>query len=198
MLAAPLNAIVPVGLAVPDLVRRPSGWRFGFRWRTSGVHPTYAGSIPSVAGLHAADLSYALIAREIPSAGSAYTWLSEAIHPFAGFWIGILLLQTYLFCVILQPIVFGVFFNDLVASVFHLKIGFGTTMLGIIVPSLIVACLTYPGIQISARASLRLAVVEVLVVLALFCTILVVLIAHGRLEWTDVLQKSCQEEHCYA
>ncbi len=56
-------------------------------------------------------VSYALIAREIPSAGSAYTWLSEAINPFVGTWMGLLLLATYLFCVILQPILFGLFYN---------------------------------------------------------------------------------------
>ena len=132
-------------------------------------------------------VSYALIAREIPSAGSAYTWLSEAISPFVGFWVGILLLQTYLFCVVLQPIVFGVFFNDLLASLFHVQVGFGTTMLGVVVSSIGVASLTYPGIQISARASLAVAVVEVLVVLALSCTIFIVVAAHGQLELTPFL-----------
>lgn len=132
-------------------------------------------------------ISYALIAREIPSAGSAYTWLSQAISPFVGFWMGLLLLQTYLFCVVLQPIVFGVFFNDLVSSLFHVQIGFGTTMLGIVVSSIIVASLTYPGVQISGKASLVVTIIEVLVVLALSCTIFAGLTAHGQLQLAPIL-----------
>jgi putrescine importer len=59
---------------------------------------------------------YALIAREIPSAGSAYSWLSESINPFVGTWVGLLLVATYFFASILQPMLFGLFFNELLAS----------------------------------------------------------------------------------
>ena len=52
-------------------------------------------------------ISYALIAREVPSAGSAYTWLSEAVNARVGLWTGLLLLATYFFAVVLQPILFG-------------------------------------------------------------------------------------------
>ena len=59
-------------------------------------------------------VSYALVAREIPSAGSAYAWLSEAINPLIGSWVGFLLTATYFIAVVLQPILFSLFFNDLV------------------------------------------------------------------------------------
>jgi amino acid transporter len=124
--------------------------------------------------------SYALITREIPSAGSAYTWLSEAINPFVGFWMGVLLLETYLFCVILQPIVFGVFFNELLTTLFHWQTTFATSTVGVLVSTVIVASVAYPGIQISAKAAMVVAVIEVLVVLALSGTILAILFVHGR------------------
>src|SRR5579863_4975753 len=63
-------------------------------------------------------VSYALISREIPSAGSAYTWLSDSLTPEIGMWIGSLVAAMYFFAVILQPILFGLFFNDLLSSVF--------------------------------------------------------------------------------
>lgn len=128
-------------------------------------------------------VSYALIAREIPSAGSAYTWLSEAINPFVGTWMGLLLLATYLFCVILQPILFGLFFNELLISLFHLQTGYGTWMGGVLISTLIVALLAYPGIEIAAKSSLVLTIFEAAVVLALSCTILLFLLAQGRIEF---------------
>ncbi len=125
-------------------------------------------------------VSYALIAREIPSAGSAYAWLSEAVNPLIGTWVGILLLGTYLFCVILQPIVFGLFFNELLISL-HLPTSYGTWMGGVLISTAVVALLAYPGIEIAAKSSLILTVFEALVVLALSCTIFAVLLSHGTI-----------------
>src|SRR5512146_1091808 len=48
--------------------------------------------------------SYAIVSREIPSAGAAYTWLSKAVNPTVGVWVGLLAAITYLLAVILQPI----------------------------------------------------------------------------------------------
>lgn len=125
-------------------------------------------------------ISYALIAREIPSAGSAYTWLSEAVNPFVGTWMGLLLLATYLFCVILQPILFGLFFNELLAFLFNIPTGYGTWMAGVLISTLIIALLAYPGIEIAAKSSLMLTIFEAAVVLALSGTILMVLLSHGQ------------------
>lgn len=126
-------------------------------------------------------MSYALIAREIPSAGSAYTWLSEAVNPFVGTWMGLLLVATYLFCVILQPIVFGLFFNELLAFLFKIQPGYGTWMMGVLIATLLIALLAYAGIEIAANSSLILTLFEGAVVLALSCTILFALLSHGSL-----------------
>src|SRR5215469_753125 len=105
-------------------------------------------------------VSYALIAREIPSAGSAYTWLSDAVNPWVGTWMGVLLIATYLFCVILQPILFGLFFSDLLSSLLHFQAGYGTWLVGVVVSTAIVASFAYPGVEIAAKTSLIMTIFE--------------------------------------
>jgi len=128
-------------------------------------------------------ISYSLIAREIPSAGSAYTWLSQAVNPFIGTWMGLLLLATYLFCVILQPVLFGLFFNELLAFLFGIQTGYGTWLAGVVLSTIIIALLAYPGIEIAANSSLLLTLIEAVVVLAISGTILVALFHHGTLNF---------------
>src|SRR5712692_10362633 len=77
-------------------------------------------------------VSYALISRELPSAGSAYTWLSEAVNPLVGTWIGLLLAATYFLSVILQPILFGLFSNELLVALFGYHAGYGTWLVGVL------------------------------------------------------------------
>jgi amino acid transporter len=129
-------------------------------------------------------VSYALIAREIPSAGSAYTWLSDAVNPWVGTWMGLLLIATYLFCVILQPILFGLFFSDLLSSLLHFQAGYGTWLIGVLLSTGIVASLAYPGIEIAAKSSLVLTIIEAVVVLALSATILFVLMGKGEIHFS--------------
>lgn len=124
-------------------------------------------------------ISYALIAREVPSAGSAYTWLSEAAHPIVGLWTGLLLVATYFFAVVLQPILFGLFFNDLLA-LFNLPTGFGTWMAAVVISTVVVIFLAYPGIEMSSKSSIAVTVFGLVVVSALSCTILVALYHHRQ------------------
>ncbi len=125
-------------------------------------------------------LSYAFISREIASAGSAYTWLSESINPFVGTLVGLLLLATYFIAVLLQPMLFGLFFNDLLGAVLQMQTGYLTWAMGVVVSTAIVAALAYPGIEISGKASIVLTVIELIVVLALSGTILAVAIGNGE------------------
>lgn len=129
-------------------------------------------------------VSYALIARELPSAGSGYSWLSESINPMVGTWVGLLLVATYFLAVILQPMLFGLFFNELLTALFQVPTGYGTWMLGVVVSTLLVTVLAYPGIQISAKASIALMIVELAVVLALSCTILASHWLHSQIQWS--------------
>jgi amino acid transporter len=126
--------------------------------------------------------SFALIAREIPSAGSGYTWLSMAVNRWVGTWLGLVLLATFLFCIILQPILFGLFFNELLASVFHVAVGYWTWVGGVLISTLIVAALAYPGVEIAAKSSLIMTLFEAAVVFALGCTLLVAVSSHARVD----------------
>ena len=126
-------------------------------------------------------VSYALIAREIPSAGSAYTWLSDAINPWVGAFMGMLLLMMYLFCVILQPILFGLFFSDLASAVLGFQAGYGTWLVGAAISTVIVAAFAYPGVEIAAKSSLILTVFEAAVVAVLALTIGFALMQRGDL-----------------
>lgn len=128
-------------------------------------------------------VSYALISREIPSAGSAYTWLSDSLTPEIGMWIGSLVAAMYFFAVILQPILFGLFFNDLLSSVFGMQTGYATWLAGVLLATVFVSLLAYPGVQISARGSIVLMVCELTVVLALAGTIMVVFMGHGHIDF---------------
>lgn len=155
-----------------------------------GPLSAYAGKIAPAVFLAAllcimpSAVSYALIARELPSAGSAYTWLSEAINPFFGTCVGLLQAAMFFFAVILQPILFGLFLNDLVGAFFHNNPGYGTWMIGVLISTLLVALLAYPGIQFSAEGSVILTIVEATVVLALACTILVVMFSKRQIDIT--------------
>lgn len=129
-------------------------------------------------------VSYALISREIPSAGSAYTWLSDSLTPEIGMWIGSLVAAMYFFAVILQPILFGLFFNDLLSSVFRVETGYGTWLAGVLISTAFVALLAYPGVQISAKGSIVLMICELTVVLGLAGTILAVQLTRGHVDFS--------------
>jgi amino acid transporter len=129
-------------------------------------------------------ISYAMISKEIPSAGSAYTWLSDSLSPQIGMWIGLLVAAMYFFAVVLQPILFGLFFNDLLSSVFQVQTGYGTFLAGVLISTAIVALLAYPGAQISANGSIVLMVCELSVVLALSGTVMYVLMGRHQIDLT--------------
>src|SRR5580698_8119610 len=58
-------------------------------------------------------ISYALLNREAPSAGAASTWLWTAVNPVAGFQAGLLMTTYFLMAAIAQPLMFALFFHDL-------------------------------------------------------------------------------------
>jgi len=128
-------------------------------------------------------ISYALIAREIPSAGSAYAWLSESINPMVGTWIGLLLVATYFLSVILQPILFGLFFNELLVALFGYQAGYGAWLIGVVISTVLVSLLVYPGVEVSAKGSIILTVLEAVVVLLLAGTILVACFRDGQVQF---------------
>ena len=58
-------------------------------------------------------LSYAALSRSLPSAGSAYTWVREAMGPGAGVFAGWILNGFYLLAQIVLPGIGALFFGQL-------------------------------------------------------------------------------------
>jgi putrescine importer len=125
-------------------------------------------------------ISYAMVARELPAAGSAYTWLWRATKPGIGLWVGWIMATYYLIVMFLQPIIFGLFFNELLKWM-----GVGTSnltyALGVALATGIVIPAVYKDVQVSARTALLFMVFEMITVFALTVTILVVVGGDGNL-----------------
>jgi amino acid transporter len=128
-------------------------------------------------------ICYAMISREIPSSGSVYTWLWEAVSPAMGVWIGCILTVFFIIVVFLQPLLFGLFFNDL-CKLLGIAPGWASFAAGIVFSTGLVAALTYRGVNVSEKASLADLVIQMVIVAALAVTILVVLGLKGKLDFT--------------
>ena len=119
-------------------------------------------------------ISYAVIAGVMPSAGSAYTWLWRALTPGAGMFIGWILIAYYIVAVILQPFLFGLYFNELVSFLGITGIDpFITYLIGVAICTVIGAFFVYGGIKASVRGTVIMMAIEVSVAFALCMTILI-------------------------
>jgi amino acid transporter len=128
-------------------------------------------------------ICYAMISREIPSSGSAYTWLWEAVSPAVGVFIGWLLAGFFVIVVFLQPLLFGLFFNDMVAAL-GFEVGYSTFVVGFLASTAMAAFFCYRGVEQSERGSLVGLVFQMVLVAALAITILVALAGRGELDFS--------------
>jgi amino acid transporter len=118
-------------------------------------------------------ISYAVIAREMPSAGSAYTWLWRALTPSAGIWIGWILIGYYVVAVILQPYLFGLYFNEFMAFIGVTGVDpYITYLIGVAIITVIGMLLVYGGIQLSVGGTLVIMCIEILVAGLLALTVI--------------------------
>jgi len=129
-------------------------------------------------------ISYALVSREMPSSGSAYTWLWRTVRPTIGVGVGIMMALYYIIAVLLQPILFGLFFNDLLAYLGVQNTGFGTWLLGFLIVTVIVGVLVYRGIRLSSHSVLVMMLIEAGVVTVLGLTIFFVKLSQGQLDFS--------------
>jgi len=126
-------------------------------------------------------VSYALVNREMPSAGSAFTWVGKTLSRPVAIGVGLVMAAYYTVAVILQPALFGLFFNDLL-NIFGVHgTGLGTWTIGVAIVTLIVLYLTYTGIELSTKSALIMMTVEMLVVVALTITIVISKAVNGGL-----------------
>src|SRR5215831_16492212 len=72
--------------------------------------------------------SYAIMNSRRPSTGSTLTWLCEATTPSLGVWLGWVLVIAYIDGCILQPVMFGLFFNSFL-NFFGVNAGYLTALL---------------------------------------------------------------------
>jgi amino acid transporter len=124
-------------------------------------------------------ISYSLVNREMPNAGSAFTWVWEATSPTLGTWVGLMMIVYYTISVIVPMILFSLFFSAFLTFLGVGNTGLWTLFVGVVIATTLVVYLTYSGIQISARAATVLILVESSVVVALSLTIVISKIVNG-------------------
>lgn len=119
-------------------------------------------------------ISYSLLNAQMPSAGAACTWLWRSAGPFFGLLAGLLMTSYFLMAAIAQPLMFALFFRDLLQSLQVSLTTMPTLLIGIIVASAPTAWICLRGAESSIRSTVFLMIVESLVVVALSATILFV------------------------
>lgn len=166
--------ISPIGLAALAIgIMSPALGLFAL-W---GPMQTAAGPISPLVFVGAALLalptaiSYAKLNAQAPSAGAASTWLWRAVSPRAGYLIGLTMTTYFVLAALAQPLIFGLFFRDLLAF-FNAPAGFGVLFIAIPVITLPVMLATYRGAEASTRLAVLLMTAESAVVIALSATIL--------------------------
>ena len=123
-------------------------------------------------------ISYSQISSRMTSSGAAYAWAWREVTPRVGAWTGLIMTAYYTVAVILQPILFGLFFNDFL-SLFNVKTNTATWALGVAVIMAIGMFATYKGISISVKTALGFIGVELTVVISLMLTIVFTGAHHG-------------------
>src|SRR3984885_7920805 len=96
--------------------------------------------------------SFAVMNSRRPSTGSVFTWLWEATAPPLGVWLGWVLVVTYIVGSVLQPVMFGLFFNSLL-NYFSISAGTLTAILAALASVVVVGILTKKDIRISAKVT---------------------------------------------
>jgi putrescine importer len=145
-----LSALVIMGIAYMGLALT-AYFNFGIMEGITGPPVPLAFAAVTIAMLPTA-ASYAVMNNRRPSTGSTFTWLWEATSPPIGIWLGWVLVITYIFGCILQPVMFGLFFNSLL-DYFGIGTSYWTaTALGLI-SIVVVAIMTKRDIRISAKVT---------------------------------------------
>jgi len=126
--------------------------------------------------------SYAVMNGRRPSTGATLTWMWEATTPAIGVWLGWILVITYLDGSILNPFMFGLFFDSFL-NFFGLHAGYPTGVLGGLIPVIVVAYLTKKNIRISLRIVGYFMLVEASFVLLLSIYIMIKQAMAGHLSF---------------
>ena len=125
-------------------------------------------------------ISYAMVSKEIPAAGQAYTWLWHAFRPEYGLWTGAILVLYYVSGLWIVNMFFAVFFGEFLRY-FGVPASPIGGAIGMLIMAAITAIVVYRDIQFTARVALGFMIFETGVVSALALTIVFVQGSHGKL-----------------
>src|SRR2546430_9399325 len=103
------------------------------------------------------------MARYLPSAGGLFTYVSHGLGAQAGWMTGWLFSLAYLLVVPLQLLVLGPVADGFVNQYFHLSFGPNGWAVWAMIFAVIIFCLTYFGIKISADVGVVLGAIEIAV-----------------------------------
>lgn len=117
-------------------------------------------------------VSYASLNSHAPSAGAASTWLWKCIGPGIGYQAGLLMTTYFLMAAIAQPLIFSLFFRDLLQWLMISPPLLPTLIIGVLVGTVPAAWACLRGTEASIRTMIGLMVIETFVVVALSATIL--------------------------
>ena len=127
--------------------------------------------------------SYAIMNSRRPSTGATLTWLWEATTPPLGVWLGWVLVIAYIVGWILQPVMFGLFFNSFL-NFFGVHAGYLSATLAGLIPILVVGYMTKKDIRISARIVGLFIMIEAGFVALLCLYIMIKQAIDGNLSWS--------------
>ena len=117
-------------------------------------------------------LSYASLSRHAPSAGAAAAWLWATVNPTTGLLAGLVMIAYFLMTAISVPLLFALFFRDLVEWTHVAVPGMSVLVAGLVMQSALIAWICLKGAEASVKTTIRLMLIETVVVLALSATIL--------------------------
>lgn len=117
-------------------------------------------------------ISYAVMNREAPSAGAASTWLWRAFSPSIGYLVGLTMLTYFGLNVLAMPVLFSVFFRDLLALFGLPDRGLVTQIGAVLLVTVPAMWAAYRGAHASTRAAVLLMIAESAVVVLLSMSIL--------------------------
>jgi amino acid transporter len=124
-------------------------------------------------------ISYALLNSRFPSAGAACTWLWRSVSPAVGFQAGLLMTTYFLMATVASPLMFAMFFSDLMAMLHAPLSHLQALNVGVLVATVPVAFSSLRGAETSIKVTVRLMLAETFVVVALSTTILLVKGTHA-------------------
>jgi amino acid transporter len=119
-------------------------------------------------------ISYAVLNAEAPAAGGASTWLWQSVSPSFGYVIGLVMATYFLIGAIAQPLLFGLFAQDLLAFMGYGSGGKPTMIVSVFVATIPIIWMTRKGAETSVKTAVILMCIESMIVVGLSATILFV------------------------